>query len=383
MAFPSSSSHVPNTYSWREFSGSLGDLGLFVPLCVAMAAVGGLDFGTILVAAGLMNIATGLFFRQPIPVQPMKAIAVVVITEGLSKGEVMASGLVMGLLMLLLAVTGSIELIDRRIPAALVRGIQLGVGLKLAAKGVEWVSELPLLGWDSVLVALLAGLALLLFIAREKPWLPLIFSAGFVVIYFAHPEAYAGIDWSFSLSLPSWPALPDWEAGFLRGALPQLPLTLLNSVVAVCALSSAYFPGRGIRPREMAISVALMNLLCCPFGAVPMCHGSGGLAAQYRFGSRSGGSVVMLGIAKTVVGLCFGGALLGLLGGYPKAILGPMLVFAGVELARACADLAGDKRALPVLLLTAAAIVGSNTFIGFMVGAGYYLLSSQHERRTQ
>ena len=120
-------------FSWAEFSGSLGDLGLFIPLVVAMSSVGSLDLGTILIAAGVMNVATGWFFRQPIPVQPMKAIAAVAITEGLAKGELMASGIVMGAILLAFGLTGTIGAIDRWIPRPLVRGIQLGVGLKLAA----------------------------------------------------------------------------------------------------------------------------------------------------------------------------------------------------------------------------------------------------------
>ena len=126
-------------FSWAEFSGSLGDLGLFIPLVVAMSSVGSLDLGTILIAAGAMNVATGCFFRQPIPVQPMKAIAAVAITEGLAKGELMASGILMGAILFLFGLTGTIGVINRWIPRPLVRGIQLGVGLKLAATGIGWV----------------------------------------------------------------------------------------------------------------------------------------------------------------------------------------------------------------------------------------------------
>jgi MFS superfamily sulfate permease-like transporter len=127
----------------------------------------------------------------------------------------------------------------------------------------------------------------------------------------------------------------------------------------------------------MAVSVGLMNLVCSPFGGIPMCHGAGGLAAQYHFGARTGGSVIILGLAKILVGFAFGGALLGLLGSYPNGILGPMLVFAGIELARSCADVVEEAPSLSVALLTAATIIGSNTFVGFVVGAAFHLLVSQ------
>ena len=359
-------------FGWTEFSGSLGDLGLFLPLVVAMSTQNGLDMGGILIAAGLMNIATGLLFRQPIPVQPMKAIAAVAITEGLLRGELVAAGLIMGALLVVVSLTGAVGAITRLVPAPLVRGIQLGVGLKLAAKGASWVFDLPFFGWDSVVVALVAALLLLLFVSKQFPGLLLIFFGGFVLLWMEDATAYEKI----ALGLPAlafdWPAAADWNVGLLRGAVPQLPLTMLNSVIAVCALSSDYFPGRGASTRRMALSVGMMNLLCVPFSGMPMCHGAGGLAAQYRFGARSGGSVIMLGGVKLAAGLLLGAALIGILQDYPMAILGPMLIFAGVELAKSSANAMTDKSALAVVLLTAACILGANTFIGFSVGAVFY-----------
>ena len=69
-------------------------------------------------------------------------------------------------------------------------------------------------------------------------------------------------------------------AGIVGGGLPQLPLTALNSVVAVCQLSGDLFPGREARPALVAASVGLMNLVGPWLGALPCCHGAGGLAAQ-------------------------------------------------------------------------------------------------------
>ncbi len=156
--------------------------------------------------------------------------------------------------------------------------------------------------------------------------------------------------------------------------MPQLPLTLLNSVVAVCALSSDYFKGRGIPPRKMAISVGLMNLICVPFGAIPMCHGSGGLAAQYRFGARTGGSVIMLGVLKVAAGLFLGRMLLVLLQSYPSAILGPMLILAGLELSRAARDVLKHTTNLIIVISMAGVILAFNTWAGFLVGCIVYLL---------
>ena len=356
-------------FSRLELSGSLGDLGTFLPLVVAMALACRLDVGAILVCAGMMNIMTGLLFRQPIPVQPMKAIAAIAITEGLLADEIVASGLIMGVLMVALALLGTIDLINRAVPRAVVRGIQLGVGLKLAVKGVTWISGLPAVGNDSILLAVLATGVLLLLWARHQPAVVHVMLGGFLLLYLTRPEAYLGVEIALPQLHLQWPHTSTWLDGLLKAALPQAPLTILNSVVAVCALSADYFPGRGIPPRRMAASVGLMNLLCVPLGGIPMCHGSGGLAAQYLFGARTGGSVVMLGTLKVATGLAFGSTMLGLLGAYPRAILGPMLVLAGIELARAARDVI-DSSGLVIALTTAAFILGVNTAAGVLVGCG-------------
>ena len=114
-----------------------------------------------------------------------------------------------------------------------------------------------------------------------------------------------------------------------------------------------------------------------------MCHGAGGLAAQYRFGARTGGSVVILGILKIAAGFFFGGALLGLLQSYPMAVLGPMLIFAGIELARSSRDVVGDAQGLTVALVTAAFILGVNTWVGFLAGSGISLAYSIRKWRER
>jgi hypothetical protein len=335
---------------------------------VALSVGFGLDMGMILICSGLANVVTGLVFRQPIAVQPMKAIAAVAITAGLLKGELVAAGLMMGVLMLGLSLLGAIERIRGVVPYAVVRGIQLGVGLKLALEGINRLGQLPLTGWDSLLTAVVAGALMLSLRTGRRPVLLLIFLSGFLLLFFEAPDIYGSVGFGWPRFQLLWPHPADWYAGLQKGALPQLPLTLMNSVVAVCALSADYFPGRGVAPQYVAASVGLMNLVCVPLSGVPMCHGAGGLAAQYRFGARTGGSVVMLGALKIIAGLAFGGSLLVLLQAYPVAILGPMLVLAGVELARAARDMVRASD-LVIGAVTAAFILGWNTLAGFLAGS--------------
>jgi len=137
----------------------------------------------------------------------------------------------------------------------------------------------------------------------------------------------------------------DWRSGFLQGTLPQLPLTTLNSVISVCCLAHALYPEKRdpslvrahrtdavVTRREVCISVGLMNLLLCPLGGMPNCHGAGGLAGQHRFGARHGTSVVVLGLLKMSIAIFLGGSALTLLDALPVAVISVMLVIAGLEL---------------------------------------------------
>lgn len=364
-----------------EFSGSLGDLGLFIPLVAAMTVACDLNIGAVLILAGVMNVVTGLMFRQPIPVQPMKAIAAVVITESLLPFEMVAAGIIMGVLLIILS--GYIDRINETIPKAVVRGIQMGVGLKLVLKGISWVRALPLLGWDSVVFALVVAVVLWFLLSRNIPALLYVFIAGFIVLYFKQPEAYASVTFGWPVFSFDWPRPSEWVNGFYKGALAQLPVTVLNSVIAVCALSAQYFPNEKISPKRMALSVGLMNIFCVPLGGIPMCHGAGGLAAQYRFGARTGGSVIMLGFLKIVAGLLFGAALIVLLQNYPMAILGPMLIFAGVELAKSARDVLVETKGLVIVIVSAAAILGVNTAVGFLAGSLTAFIFYLNERKLK
>ena len=366
-------------FNLQEVSGSLGDLGLFIPLVVALVAVSGMDGGSILLFAGILNIVTGLVFNQPVPVQPMKAIAAVAIAEGLMPGEIAAAGFATGVIVLFLGLTGLITVAERIIPRPVVRGIQLGVGLKLAAKGVTLALAAGWFAWDGRFVALAgAALVLLTYNRARFPSAVVLFAGGFLLLAINRPEVLTSLPLGWSgpvVTLPDW---SEWQSGFLLGTLPQLPLTLLNSVIAVCALSEDLFPGRGIKTRSMATSVGLMNIASCLFGAMPMCHGSGGLAGQHRFGARSGGSVVMLGVAKVVIALVFGTAVISVLAAYPASVLGILLVFSGLELTLPARDCA-KKNAFLVVTATACGIFAANTAVGFVLGliASFFLLRNR------
>jgi len=354
----------------HEISGSLGDLGTFIPLLVGMSVTNGLDFATALFFAGFFNIITGLAFSIPMAVQPMKAIAAVAIAEHLPLGQILAAGIWTSLIILILGVTGLIAVVDRLVPKPVIRGLQLGLGLQLIESGIKLIRNTDSVwGLDSIGVGIIGFALVLAFAAsRKMPTALILFVAGLVLAVTSSPGILSQIRLGFSL--PHWVplTLDDFRSSFFRAALPQIPLTTLNSVIAVCALSVDLFPETPARPRKVSISVGLMNLLSGWFGAMPMCHGAGGLAGQYRFGARSSASILFLGSMKMLLAVFFGGSLLSLLHVYPHSILGVLLGISGLELALVATD-QRERGPATVMLGTAAAILALNsTATGFAIG---------------
>jgi MFS superfamily sulfate permease-like transporter len=353
-----------------EISGSLGDLGTFIPLLAGMSITNGLDVTSALFFAGVFNILTGLAFSIPMAVQPMKAIAAVAISENLRVEQILAAGIWTSAIVLFLGLSRVINVVDRVIPRPVVRGLQLGLGIQLIEKGVLLVRDTgSLWGLDSVLTGIL-GFALVLALAssRRTPVALLLFCAGLVIAVATRHQILG--EMRLGLYLPHWVPLTweDFRSSFLRAALPQIPLTTLNSVIAVCALSADLFPDRPAQPRPVAVSVGLMNLIGGWFGAMPMCHGAGGLAGQYRFGARSSTSIVFLGSVKMLLAMVFGGSLLALLHGYPGSVLGVLLGVSGLELALVARDQT-ERAPATVMYATAAAILAlGDTATGFTIG---------------
>ncbi len=356
-------------FNRSEVAGSLGDLGTFIPLLVGMVNRCGLQLGPALFFAGLMNVITGFAFGIPMPVQPMKAIATVAIAESLSESQIVAAGILTGAVVLLLALTGLVDCIQRTIPRSVIRGLQLSLGLKLIELGFRQVAGTNVwIGWDSIGLGLVcAVLVLLLYFSVRVPGSLVVFGVGLVALVCAHTSLLSQMALGMSWHLPQLADAHAWTSGFWKGTIPQVPLTILNSVVAVCALSADLFPHRPVGPRRVAVSVALMNLACCPLGAMPMCHGTGGLAGQYRFGARTGGSVVMLGMAKMLLAVLVGSCLLTWLQGYPQSVLGILLLFSGLELAMVCRDQT-SRVDFFVMALTAGACMALDAAAGFVVG---------------
>ena len=252
-----------------------------------------------------------------------------------------AAGQWVGAAVLIMSITGLLRWAVRVVPIPVVKGIQLGAGLSLIIgagssllKPLHWVH--PVL--DNRLWAIFAFLVLIG--TQHLPRFPYAFFFFVLAIIFAvialatSHHALPGLHiWIPHFVMPSW--IGSHNAPALWMAIGQLPLTTLNSIIAVCALSHDLLPELPAPSvTSMGFSVAIMNLSGTWFGCMPVCHGAGGLAAQYRFGARSGASVIFLGLLKIVLGLLFGETLVGLFSHYPKSLLGIMVLAAGLELAK-------------------------------------------------
>ncbi|MFC1584287.1 putative sulfate/molybdate transporter [Fibrobacterota bacterium] len=350
-----------------EISGSFGDLGSFIPLVVPMIILCDLDAGSVFFWAGFFSITTGFLFGLPVPVQPMKAIAAVAIAERLTAGEIAAAGLVTGLIIFLMAISRLLKNIVPFIPREIIRGIQMGVGASLAIKGLTMLSSHKYAAfWDLPLLVLCIVFIITGLKVKKLPGALLVFTIGLIAVFSGSPAVLENTVFGWQGLSYTFPNGSEWLSGCVKGSLPQIPLTVLNSVIAICALSRGLFPGKGIPDARMAYSVAAMNVGCL-FGAMPMCHGSGGLAAQYRFGSRSGGGMVFMGLVKMAVGIFLGSSVIKVLADYPPSVLGLLLIVSGIELSRPGLKNKGLRQHLTGFV-TALVIVISNAAVGFLAG---------------
>lgn len=401
------------TSVWSELGGAVGDLGTYIPIVLALSLASHLDLGTTLIFTALYNFASGVLFGIPMPVQPMKSIAAVALSSAhLTVPQIMGAGIAVAAILLFLGATGLMTCLYRVLPLPVVRGVQLSQGLSFAFTAVKYIRydqdfshsssastsvERSLLGLDGLLLALAALLFILLTTGsgddddaingadgrattRRRscgcvPAALIVFALGLVLCFVRDPSIFRGLRFGpapLGLVKITW---EDFKIGFWQAAVPQLPLSVLNSVIAVCKLSSDLFPEQAeLSPARVSVSVGLMNLVGCWFGAMPCCHGAGGLAGQYRFGGRSGASVVFLAIGKLALGLVFGNSFVTILGEFPIGILGVMLLFSGVELAMASRDMGSKEESFVMLVCAGVSLTGSSAALGFIAGVVLHLL---------
>ena len=348
-----------------ECSGACGDLGTFIPHVIGAITVAGLSPAGVLFGFATFLIATGLFYGLPLPVQPMKAISAVILTGGLRPGEVAAAGIMIGVVLLVLGITGWIGRLSRAIPQSVSAGLQLGLGLLMGVLGLKLVLETPWLGFGSL--ALLFALTR----APQCPAAPLTLATSILAAWATGKtgiaSAVAVTPRPLQLVVPSWPEV--WRS-FEVAVLPQLSLTLTNAVILTASLARELFPSTGsiASERRLALSSGLANLLLCPFGAMPMCHGAGGLAGQFKFGARTGLAPVIFGAVLLVLAVAFADHAAALFALIPIGAVGSLLIFAGTDLAISRRLFDGKPSCLWVIGATALVTVTVNPALGLVLG---------------
>jgi hypothetical protein len=367
----------PLRFDRNELAGAFGDLGTDFPLIVGMILASHLDSASVLIAYGVMQVATGLVYRLPMPVQPLKAVAVLVITQHIAGNVIYGAGLAIGLAMLLLAGLGLIDWLARTVPKSVVRGIQLGLGLQLASLALrEYVVADQAAGWALATIAFAITVALIG--NRKLPAALLVVGLGIayaLAFQLRLPELAAGI--GFSLPQAHVPTWQDIGTGFVVLALPQIPLSLGNSILATEQIVQDYYPGERVGARKIAFTYAGMNLLTPFLSGLPVCHGSGGFAGHYAFGGRTGGSVVLYGGLFVVLGLLFSNVFTEVVKVFPLPILGVLLLFEALALIVLVRDLADSRVDFTVAALVAvcAAFLPYGYVIGLVLGTGLAYLS--------
>src|SRR6185503_11755461 len=178
---------------------------------------------------------------------------------------------------------------------------------------------------------------------------------------------------TFALSDLRW---SDIVVGVVFLALPQVPLTVGNALIAITEENNRLFPHRPVSEGRIAVSTGLMNLVGASVGGVPMCHGAGGMAGHVQFGARTGGAVVILGGTLLIIATFFSGGVATLLRLFPASVLGVILFLTGAQLALGACDIGKDKGERFVTVVTGALAVW-NVGIAFVVGMAAYALNKR------
>ena len=317
-----------------EMAGAVADLGVLVPIAVALIVQNGLSATAVLLPAALLYVAAGAIYRLPVPVQPLKAFGAIAIAQGLGSNEIAAGALLMGGMFVALGTSGLLDRVAKIFPQPIIRGVQLSVGLLFCQLAWKLTTVPPVAfidhdqpTWWLVTGGVAVTLAGLL-MHRHAVALLLVVLAAIAMV-----AAYQG-PLTFGPSPLQFPELSN--AAFTTAAvalvLPQLPLTFANSCLATADAARTYFgrDGDRVRPGRLALSLGMANLLAGSISGMPVCHGAGGMTAHYSFGARSGVAPILLGAVLLVLAVALGASLPALLTGFPLPILAGLLAIAGL-----------------------------------------------------
>ena len=347
-------------FTLEEFSGAFGDSITVIPLLIGIAITTEANLGHLLIFFAVFQILTGLYYRLPMPVEPMKALAGLTIAGTLTYNQAAAAGIVLGVLLLVSGSFGLMKLLSEFVPVSVVRGIQLGLGFILMRTSVGYIA-------DKVWLSLTGIGVVLLFLFLNKIYSTPDLSAFIVLLLGLAYGLFAnGVPRVEIMKLPvmQFPQLADFPRGIVLGALPQFFLSVGNAILATSLLFKDLLDTE-VEPDSLSQSMGIMCIVSSLFGGFPACHGSGGLSGQYRFGARTGGSNLILGLVYLGIAVIAGSS--GFLKFFPLSVLGALLVFIALQLGAA----ATKTEQWMVTIVVALISFFFNIALGFVVGVGF------------
>lgn len=360
----------------------MGDFGTLFPLAIGYIVINGMNPAGLLIMMGLINITTGLVYRQPMPVEPMKVMAVTAIAQRWPPSMIYAAGFGTGVIWIILAFSGLIQKLSAITPRSVVRGIQVALGILLAIEGIKLISTLwnpewlpaVIPGWSAgwILGVISIGIVMFLRNSRYFPATIVLVLVGIVIVGLGDKldESF-----QFGLSLPpitSFLPIEIWE-GMIGAGFAQVFLTASNAVIATSAVITRYWPERPVSEKKLAMNMGIFNVVLPFFGGMPMCHGAGGYVSQRYFGARTGGANLMEGTIELGLGLFFSASIVTLFSAFPQSIIGAMLILVGVELTKFVRDI--KRNELFIMALTTGLALLINMAVGFIVAiAAYHIL---------
>lgn len=273
----------------RNIFGSFADSAVLFPLLVLLGAKGTLSPFMLFLSAGLTYIFAGYFFRIPMPVQPLKSIAIAALAVGATGSEIRVSAAFLGIICLLLNLCRFDSLMER-VPIRIIHQVQLGLGVLLLIQAWRTLGS----GTEFVVFCAFVLGALFLFLPewRGLPLMGLFAAAG--MVYVGAHSIIHGNSLNVSLQKNTDELRPLIVLGLV---LPQVALTFMNSVLGTRAAAKVYFPqssGR-VTLHSLLGFIGVGNILVAAVGGLPFCHGSGGLTAHVKGGSSKWWSNLVIG----------------------------------------------------------------------------------------
>lgn len=322
------------TFDRTELAGAVADVGVLVPIAVALIVKNGLSATAVLLPAALLYIAAGLIYRLPIPVQPLKAFGAIAISHGLGSSEIAAGAMLMGAVFVMLGASGLLDRVAKVFPLAIIRGVQLSVGLLFCQLAWNLTTAPPAVFIDhsrptAWLVAGVAAVVITALLFRRKNITLILIALATVGMVWAY---HGPLLWGPSMIQEPHLGIQAFTAAAIVLVLPQLPLTFANSCLATADVARTYFGAAAdrVQPGRLAVSLGVANLFAGAISGMPVCHGAGGLTAHRSFGARSGGAPIALGSALLIISMTIGASLAGVLAGFPLPILAGLLAVAGL-----------------------------------------------------